>query len=83
MKIQTRVVDKDKNTTYNFVLTCSDEDFQAGRELAPDDMEQVDVLVKINGQEYKFSSDEFKHAMQRHSNYLLIYPTESNLIPQE
>lgn len=76
MKIKSRQIDKGSNKTYNFVLDCTDADFQAGRDLAPDDMEQVDVLVKINGESYEFTSEEFKHAMQREKNYLLIYPSK-------
>lgn len=72
MKIQTRVVDKDSNKTFNFVLDCTDADFQAGRELAPDYMEQVDVLVKINGESYEFTNKEFKRAIVTYANKLWL-----------
>lgn len=59
MTVKYRICDNKKKTVINKLLICDEKTFEIDRQLAPTGMKQTDLVVEIDGNQYKFTSEQF------------------------
>ena len=58
-----RQCDFEAKKVYNNVLICSERTFEIDRQIAPDDLEQVDLRIEFDGEVYEMTSEQFEKAL--------------------